>query len=86
MLFLAESLLNAAGFKYDQIDDTWTAPVRLRPVVTVECDADGTYIMEAMLELHAVLEGAGCSYRNFAVSGRYVSIVGLTVAQVAAVA
>ena len=26
MLFLAEKLLNAAGLKYDQIEDTWVVP------------------------------------------------------------
>lgn len=86
MLFLAESLLKAAGFQYDEIEDTWVAPVRLPPVVTVECDEDGPYITEAMLDAHTILEACGCSYRNFAIRGRYVSLVGLTMAQVAAVA
>ena len=43
-------------------------------------------MLEAMLELHAVLEACGCTYNNFAINGRYVSLVGLTRAQVAAVA
>ena len=86
MLFLAESLLKAAGLRYDEIEDAWMVPVRLPPVATVECDEDGPYIMEALLEVHAVLEAVGCSYNNFSINGRYVSIVALTRAQVAAVA
>jgi hypothetical protein len=86
MLFLAENLLNAAGFRHDDTEDTWVPSVRLHPVATVECDEDGAYAMEAMLEVHAVLEACGCTYRNFAVNGRYVSIVGLSRAFVAAVA
>ena len=86
MLFLAESILRAAGFEYDQIEETWMAPVRLRPVVTVETDESGSYIMEALLEVHAILEAAGCTYNNFAIRGGFLSIVGLAVAQVAAVA
>ena len=54
--------------------------------MTVECDESGSYIMEAMLEVHAVLEAVGCSYNNFAISGGYVSIVGLTRVEVAAAA
>jgi len=84
MLFLADNLLKAAGFRHDQIDDTWVAPVRLRPVATVECDEPN--IMEALLETHAVLDANGCTYANFSINGRYVSLVGLTRAQVAAVA
>ena len=78
MLFLTEKLLTAAGFHYDQTDDTWVAPVRLPPVVTVECDEAGDYITEAILEIHAVLETCGCSYNNFALTGGYISLVGLT--------
>jgi hypothetical protein len=84
MLFLAENILNAANFKHDEIEDTWMAPVRLRPVVTVECD--GCDIMRAMVEVHVVLEAADCAYNNFSINGRYVSLVGLTKALVAAVA
>ena len=42
--------------------------------------------MEALLEVHAVLQANGCTYNNFAINGRYVSIVGLTVAEMAFVA
>ena len=83
MLFLAERLLKAAGFEYDQIEETWVVPVPLRPVVTVECDEDGPHVMEALLEVHAVLQANGCTYNNFAINGHYVSIVGLTVAEMA---
>ena len=86
MLFLAEALLKGAGLKYDLIADTWVVPVHLPPVVTVECDEGGRYIMEALLETHAVLVAVGCTYRSFAVSGGYVSIVGLTKAQAVAAA
>lgn len=86
MLFLTEAILKAAGLKYDEIEDTWVAPVRLRPVVTVECDEDGPYVTEAMLEVHAVLDTIGYTYNNFAINGRYVSVVGLTKAKLAAVA
>lgn len=86
MLLLTENLLKAAGFEFDQIEDTWVVPVPLRPVVTVECDEDGAYIMEALLEIHALLEANGVTYNNFAVTGRYVSIVGLTEAAVLALA
>jgi hypothetical protein len=86
MLFLTESLLKAAGFKYEEINDTWAVPVRLPPVVTVECDADGPPIVEALLQVHAVLEVCGCTYRNFAVRGGCLSLVGLARALVAAVA
>ncbi len=86
MLFLAERLLKATGFEYDAIEETWVVPVPLRPVVTVECDEDGPYVMEALLEVHAVLQANGCTYTNFSVNGRYISIVGLTMAEMAAVA
>ena len=86
MLFLAEALLRATGLTYDQIEDTWVVPVYLPPVVTVESDEDGRYIMEALLEVHAVLEAVGCIYNNFAINGGYVSVVGLSMAPVAAVA
>jgi hypothetical protein len=86
MLFLTEKLLNAAGIKYDVILDTWIVPMPLPPVVTVECDESGDYIMEAMLEVHSVLHAVGCSYTNFAVSRGYLSLVGLRTMALAAVA
>lgn len=84
MLPLARKFLNAAGFEYDAIDQAWVVPVPLRPVVTVEHDSGE--IMDALLEVHTVLEANGCTYSNFAINGRYLSIVGLTEAQVAVVA
>jgi hypothetical protein len=86
MLFLADNLLKAAGFKHDEIEGTWVAPVRLPPVVTVQCDEDGAYITETMLQVHDVLDSLGCTYCNFAVRGGYLSLVGLTREQLAAVA
>jgi len=83
-LFLTEKLLQAVGFEYDDIGETWLAPTVLLPVVTVECDDDRAYVMEVLLEAHAILESAGCTYRNYAINRRYVSIVGLTMAEVPA--
>lgn len=84
MLPLAQKLLEAVGLEFDTVEQTWVVPVPLRPVVTVE--HDGGDIMDALLDVHAVLEANGCTYANFAVNGRYISIVGLTEAQVAVVA
>jgi hypothetical protein len=86
MLFLAEKLLNAAGFRHDEIEDTWMAPVRLPPVVAVACDDRGDSIMEALLEVHAVLEACGCTYCSFAIRDGYLSLVGMTTAPLGAVA
>jgi hypothetical protein len=86
MLFLAETLLNAAGFRYDRIEDTWAVPVPLCPVLMVETEADGSHIMEALLEIHAALETCGCTYSSSAIHDGYLSIVGLSRAKVAAVA
>ncbi len=86
MLFLTEKLLTAAGFEYDEIEDTWVTPVPLSPVVTVESDEDAAYIMEALVEVHEILQANGVSYNHVALTGGFVSLVGLTEAQVAAVA
>ena len=86
MLFLTEKLLKAAGIEYDEIADTWIIPMPLLPIVTIECDEDGRYIMEALVEIHAILHANGVTYNNFAVSGGYLSLVGLTAMQLAAVA
>ena len=37
MLFLAEKILAAAGFRRDRNQDTWVVPAVLCPVVTVDC-------------------------------------------------
>ena len=34
--------------------------------------------MDALLQVHDVLEAWGCTYNNFAIRGRYLSLVGLT--------
>jgi hypothetical protein len=86
MLFLAEKLLSAAGFRHDELHDTWVAPRRLRPVVTVECDEHGAYILDTLVEVHAVLDTCGCGYNNFAFGDGYLSLVGLIPTHVAAVA
>jgi hypothetical protein len=86
MLFLTEKLLTAAGFEFDAIAETWIVPVPLPPVVTVECEENGRYIMESLVEVHDILRANGITYRNVAVRGGFVSLVGLTEAQVAAVA
>lgn len=85
MLPLSQKLLAAAGFEYDAMDQTWVVPVPLPPLVTVEC-YDGNDIMDALLEVHAVLDANDCTYSNFSINGRYVSIVGLTTAKVVAAA
>jgi hypothetical protein len=85
MLPLAQKLLTAAGFEYDAIDQIWVVPVPLPPLVTVECH-QGDEIVDAILEVHAVLETHFCTYSSFSINGRYVSIVGLTKAQVVAAA
>ena len=42
--------------------------------------------MEAMVEVHAILHENGVTYNNFAISGCYLSLVGLTMMELAAVA
>jgi len=78
MLFLAESLLKAAGFVYDEIDETWVARMPLCPLVSVECDEDRAYIREALMEVQASLDAIGCVYNNFFVNASFVSVVGPT--------
>jgi hypothetical protein len=78
MLFLTQTILKAAGFEYDDVAEAWGVPVRLRPVVTVECDEDETYILEAMLEFQHVLEANHYTHNYFSIHGGSVSIVGLT--------
>jgi len=73
MLILAERLLNAAGFRHDQVEDSWATPAHPRPVVTVECDEDGSCIIDALLAVHATLESCGFTYNNFAIRDGYLS-------------
>ena len=83
MLPLSQKLLAAAGFEYDAMGQTWVVLVPLPPLVTVECYDGNEDIMDALLEVHAVLDDNDCTYNNFSINGRYVSIVGLTVAYTA---
>ena len=76
MLFLAQSLLTAAGFEYDEIEETWIARMPLRPLVAVECDEDRAYIQEALREVQASLDAIGCAYNNFVVNASFVSVAG----------
>ncbi len=78
MLLLAQSLLTAAGFEYDEIEEAWIARMPLRPLVAVECDEDLAYIREALLEVQTSLNAIGCVYNNFVVNDCYVSIVGFS--------
>jgi hypothetical protein len=78
MLLLAHSLLTAAGFEYDEIDEHWVARIPLRPLVAVECDEGRAYIREALLEVQTSLTAIGCVYNNFVVNTRFISIVGPT--------
>ena len=86
MLPLSEKLLAAAGFEYDAMEQSWVVPVPLPPLVTVECYEGDDSIMDVLLEVHAVLDANDCTYNNFSINGRYVSIVGLTTAQAVAAA
>ena len=79
MSFMAEKILTAAGFRRDPNRDTWMVPAVLRLVVTVDCG--GHSLMDALLQVHDVLGALGCTYNNFAIRGRFLSIVGLTKAQ-----
>ena len=79
MLLLAESLLTAAGFEYDEIDETWVARMPLRSLVAVECDEDRAYIREALLEVQASLDAIGCVYNNFVINACFVSVAGPSV-------
>jgi hypothetical protein len=76
MLLLAQSLLGAAGFQYDDIQDAWVARMPLRPLVVVECDEDRAYIRESLMEVQATLDAIGCVYNNFVVNARFVSDAG----------
>ena len=76
MLFLAQSLLTAAGFEYDEIEESWVARMPLSPLVAIECDEDRAYIREALMEVHASLDAIGCVYNNFVVNTCFVSIDG----------
>jgi hypothetical protein len=78
MLFLAQSLLTAAGFEYDEIEETWIARMPLSPLVSVECDEDRAYIREALREVQASLDAIGCAYNNFVVNASFVSVAGPT--------
>ena len=78
MLLLAESLLRAAGFEYDEIEETWVARMPLCPLVVVECDEDRAYIREALMEVQASLDAIGCVYNNFVVNDHFVSVAGPT--------
>ena len=46
----------------------------------------GLRCQKALLDVHAVLEASGYTYRNFAIAGGYLSIVGLSKAHLTAVA
>ena len=77
MLLLAQSLLTAAGFEYDEIEELWVARMPLRPLVAVECDEGQAYIREAVMEVQSILDSIGCVYSNFVVNERFVSLAGL---------
>ena len=76
MSLLAQSLLWAAGFEYDEIEETWVAWMPLRPLVAVECDEGRAYIREAMIEVQATLDAIGCVYNNFVINAHFVSVAG----------
>ena len=76
MSLLAQSLLWAAGFEYDEIEETWVAHRPLRPLVAFECDEGRAYIREALMEVQATLDAIGCVYNNFVVNDHFVSVAG----------
>jgi hypothetical protein len=76
MSLLARSLLWAAGFGYDAIEETWVAHRPLRPLVAFEFDEGRAYIREALMEVQATLDGIGCVYNNFVVNDHFVSVAG----------
>jgi hypothetical protein len=78
MLLLAESLLKAAGFGYDEIEETWFSRTPLHPPVVVECDEDRAYIRETLTEVRSALDAIGCVYDNFVINARFVSVAGPT--------
>ncbi len=67
MLPLSLNLLTAAGFEYDAIEQTWVVPVPLPPLVTVECHEGDGNIMDALLDVHAILDANDCTYNILAV-------------------
>lgn len=70
--------MNAAGIRYDWSDHTWVVAKRAPPVVVIECDEDESSLLEALVEVHAMLEAVGYTCRHFAISGSHVAIFGLT--------
>ena len=79
MLLSAQSLLWAAGFEYDGIEETLGDPdagdilrgARMRPGSSVH--------REALTEVHIVLDGIGCADCNFVVNAGCVSVGGPSV-------
>jgi len=78
MSLLTQSLLWAAGFEYDEIEETWVARMPLCPLVVAECDEGRAYIREAVSEVRSILDSIGCVYSNFVVNDRFVSVAGPT--------
>jgi hypothetical protein len=78
MLTLAQLLLRSAGLVYDDIEETWIAPLPLQPVAEVECDENRAYIREALREAQRVLDTRGMMYCSFVVNGRVESQLGST--------
>jgi hypothetical protein len=77
MLILAQTLLRAAGFEYDEFEERWTARTPLRPSAAAECEEDRAYIAEAVGEVYEILKAMGSSYNNFVVNGRRMHQPGL---------
>jgi hypothetical protein len=79
MLFLAQSLLRAAGFEYDEIEETWVARTPLKAWAAVECDEDQDYIREALREVRAIFDAHGWAYQRLAISAGFVSLAGASI-------
>jgi hypothetical protein len=72
MLLLTQSLLTAAGFEYDEIEERWVARTPLRPLVATDCDEPRAYVAQALAEVRAILKACGSTYDSFTVNGRGV--------------
>lgn len=73
MLLLTQSLLTAAGFEYDEIEERWMARTPLRPLVAADCDEPRAYIAQALAEVRSILNACGSTCTRFTVNGRCVS-------------
>jgi hypothetical protein len=72
MLLLTQSLLTAAGFEYDEIEERWVARAPVRPLVRADCDEPRAYITQALAEVRSILKACGSTCTRFTINGRGV--------------